>query len=42
MLNMILTDMGLEPDVALGGAQAIQMVKQRYLDVQTGQQLQPY
>ena len=42
MLKMILRDMGVESDLALGGSQAIQMVRQRYMDVEPGLQLAPY
>ena len=41
-LKMILADIGVESDIALGGRQAINMVKQRYTDVDAGRQLKPY
>lgn len=41
-LRAVLEDLGVESDIALGGLHAIEMVKQRYTDVDAGRQLKPY
>ena len=41
-LKMLLADLGVESDIALGGQQAKEMVFKRYRDIDAGLQSKPY